>query len=159
MSTVETTGPFPKPALLAVGLLLGVTLAGVATVRIARNSAPAVAPAAPPSVASVDLRFSDERDGSIRILDDRSGALVSTLAPDTNGFIRGVMRGLARDRLSRHIGQAPPFRLSRDRAGKLWLQDTATHRLIDLEAFGTGNRAAFADLLQLRAAASSESRT
>ena len=77
--------------------------------------------------------------------DEPAGVPAET--PDTNGFVRGVMRGMARDRLSRHIGQAPPFRLSRDARGKLWLQDTATSRLIDLEAFGEGNRAAFAAFL------------
>ncbi|CAN5216449.1 hypothetical protein BH09PSE2_BH09PSE2_16830 [soil metagenome] len=160
MSDIDA-GPFPKPALIAVMALLGVSLAGTAAVRLARVSGPVVTPIAPASAVSVDLRFSDQPDGSIRIDDDRSGALVATLAPDTNGFIRGVMRGLARDRISRHIGEAPPFRLSQDHAGKLWLQDTATHRLIDLEAFGTGNRAAFAELLQPRApaAAGAESKT
>ena len=66
---------------------------------------------------------------------------------DKRGFVRGVMRGLARDRISRHIGEAPPFRLSQARDGELWLQDTATGRLIDLESFGVTNRAAFLDLL------------
>ena len=146
MSDIDS-GPFPKPALIAVALLVGVSLAGTAAVRIAKTSGPVAAPVAPAAAASVDLRFSDQADGSIRISDDRSGAVVATLAPDSNGFIRGVMRGLARDRISRHIGEAPPFRLSQDHAGKLWLQDTATQRLIDLEAFGTGNRAAFADLM------------
>ena len=146
MSAIDSE-PFPKAALIAVGAMLAVTLAGTAAVRLARVSAPAAPITAPAAVAAVDLRFADQADGSIRVSDDRSGALVATLAPDTNGFVRGVMRGMARDRMSRHIGQAPPFRLSRDAGGKLWLQDTATSRLIDLEAFGSGNREAFAVFL------------
>lgn len=144
MSDTTVQDPFPKGALIAVGLMLGVTLAGTAAARLARLSGPVTPVSAPPAVAAVDLRFADEADGSVQVRDARSGALVSTLAPDTNGFVRGVMRGMARDRISRHIGAAPPFHLSRDGAGRLWLQDTATHRLIDLEAFGSGNRAAFA---------------
>ena len=158
MSDIDS-GPFPKPALIAVSLLLGLSLAGTAAVRLAKLSGPTAPPSAPAAAASVDLRFSDQADGSIRISDDRSGAVVATLAPDSNGFVRGVMRGLARDRISRHIGEAPPFRLSRDHAGKLWLQDTATKRLIDLEAFGTGNRAAFADLMGPSAPPSPGTRT
>ena len=146
MSEIDS-GPFPKGALVAIGGLLAVTLAGTAAVRLHRAANPAAAPAPPPAVAAVDLRFADQADGSVRVSDGRTGALVARLAPDTNGFVRGVMRGMARDRLSRHIGQAPPFRLSRDARGKLWLQDTATSRLIDLEAFGEGNRAAFAAFL------------
>ena len=146
MSDIDA-GPFPKGALVAIGGLLALTLVGTAAVRLNRASHPVAAPAAPAAVAAVNLRFADQTDGSVRVSDERTGAVVATLAPDTNGFVRGVMRGMARDRLSRHIGQAPPFRLSRDARGKLWLQDTATSRLIDLEAFGEGNRAAFAAFL------------
>lgn len=146
MSAIDTEA-FPKGALIAVGAMLAVTLAGTAAVRLAKVSAPSAPIAPPAAVAAVDLRFADQADGSIRVSDARTSALVSTLAPDTNGFVRGVLRGMARDRMSRHIGQAPPFRLSRDGRGSLWLQDTATGRLIDLEAFGSGNREAFAGFL------------
>ncbi len=138
---------FPTGALAAVGALLLITVGGTAAARLAHLSAPALPAAPPPAVSSVDLRFADRTDGSIRVSDARTGAALSTLAPGTNGFVRGVMRGMARDRLSRRIGEGPPFRLSRDGAGRLWLQDTATLRLIDLEAFGADNRAAFAAFL------------
>ena len=138
---------FPKGALVAVGALLALTVGGTAAVRLVRASAPAPVIEAPPAVAAVSLNFADAADGSVHVLNAASGATVAVLAPDTNGFVRGVMRGMARDRMSRHIGAAPPFRLSRDREGKLWLQDTATRRLIDLDAFGDGNRAAFAGFL------------
>ena len=146
MSAVDHE-PFPKAALVATAALLGVTLAGTAAVRLARLSGPIAPISAPAAIAAIDLRFADAPDGSIKVSDARSGALVSTVAPGVGGFVRGVMRGMARDRLARHIGEGPPFRLSRDGAGQLWLQDTATGRLIDLEAFGAGNRAAFAAFL------------
>ena len=139
--------PFPRGALIATAAMLGVTLAGVAAVRIARLSGPVAPVTAPAATTAVELRFADASDGSIKVSDARSGAQVATVAPGTGGFVRGVMRGMARDRLARHIGEQPPFRLSRDGAGQLWLQDTATGRLIDLEAFGSGNRAAFAAFL------------
>lgn len=144
MSAAPVQDPFPRGALIGVGIMLAVVLAGTATARLVRLSGPVAPLTAPPAVAAVDLRFADEADGSVQVREARSGALVSTLAPDTNGFVRGVMRGMARDRLSRHIGAGPPFHLSRDAASHLWLQDTATGRLIDLEAFGSGNRGAFA---------------
>ena len=139
--------PFPRGALVATAALVGVSLAGTAAVRLARVSGSVAPISAPAAVAAIDLRFSDGADGSIRVSDARSGAAVSTVAPGVGGFVRGVMRGMARDRHARHIGEGPPFRLSRDGAGQLWLQDTATGRLIDLEAFGAGNRAAFAAFL------------
>jgi hypothetical protein len=74
--------------------------------------------------------------------------LAGTVNPGEGGFIRGVMRGLARDRISRHIGAEPPFRLALSADGQLTLFDTATGRLIDLESFGQGNRDSFFDLLR-----------
>jgi len=99
-------------------------------------------------VASVDLRFNDEPDGSVRIIRAADNGLAGTVHPGEGGFIRGVMRGLARDRISHNIGEQPPFRLSLSGDGQLTLLDTATGRLIDLESFGQGNRDSFFDLLR-----------
>ena len=151
MSAIEHE-PFPKAALVATAAMLGVALAGTAAVRLARLTGPMAPISAPAAVAAIDLRCADAPDGSIRGSDARTGAPVSTVAPGVGGFVRGVMRGMARDRISRHIGERPPFRLSRDGAGELWLQDSATGRLIDLEAFGAGNRASFAAFLPDRRA-------
>jgi putative photosynthetic complex assembly protein len=96
----------------------------------------------------MDLRFSDQSDGSIRITRAADNGLAGTVHPGDGGFIRGVMRGLARDRISRHIGAEPPFRLALSGDGQLTLFDTATGRLIDLESFGEGNRASFFELLR-----------
>ena len=74
------------------------------------------------------------------------------LPPGTNGFIRGVLRGLARDRKLQRIGTEPPFRLTRWVDGRLSLDDPATGRRIELGAFGPTNAAAFAGLLYDRSA-------
>ena len=147
MTATTSADAFPKGAVIAMGAVIALTIAGAGASRLAKLSAPVAPITAPASQAAVELRFADQADGSIAITEARTGAVVSTVAPDTGGFIRGVMRGLARDRMMRHIGQVAPFRLSRDGQGQLWLQDTATQRLIDLEAFGAGNRASFAALL------------
>jgi putative photosynthetic complex assembly protein len=72
---------------------------------------------------------------------------VAVLAPGTNGFIRGVLRGLARDRRSRGISQEPAFRLAQWPDGRLSLEDLATGKRIELGSFGATNRAAFAQIL------------
>jgi putative photosynthetic complex assembly protein len=150
MSALDTE-PFPRFALFSAGALVAASLIGTAAVRLVRTSAPQ-APAAISAealpVASLDLRFKDQPDGSIRITRAADDGLAGTVHPDEGGFIRGVMRGLARDRISRHIGEEPPFRLSLSGDGQLTLLDTATGRLIDLESFGQGNRASFFDLLR-----------
>jgi putative photosynthetic complex assembly protein len=81
------------------------------------------------------------------VSDSRTERQVALIQPGVGGFVRGVLRGLARDRISRRIGDAPPFRLSQAVDGHLSLKDTATGRLIDLESFGSDNRAAFMRLL------------
>jgi putative photosynthetic complex assembly protein len=144
--TAAAPDTFPKSALIATGALLLAAVGGTAAVRIARIVSPPAPVAAPVAASAVDLRFGDRADGAVTV-SRADGAPVAVLAPDTNGFVRGVMRGLARERLSRHLGAAAPFRLSRDTAGRLWLQDLATRRLVDLEAFGGDNRAAFAAFL------------
>jgi len=75
------------------------------------------------------------------------GDVVEVLEPGTNGFVRGVLRGLARDRKLRGIGPQPPFELTRWTDGRLSLTDTATGREIELDAFGPTNVGAFARLL------------
>jgi putative photosynthetic complex assembly protein len=155
MSALDTQ-PFPRGALIAVGLLVGLSVASTAAVRLARLHEPparwATTPADP--VTSEDLRFSDGPDGSVSVRDSGTGALVATLAPGSGGFVRGVMRGLVHDRKVRGIGTEAPFRLSELQDRELWLEDTATGRVIDLQAFGSTNRDAFFHLLHPQAAPS-----
>ncbi len=66
-----------------------------------------------------------------------------------NGFIRGVLRGMARDRKLRDIGPAAPFTLTLFSDDALTLADPATGRSIELGSFGPTNRQSFADLLLL----------
>ena len=148
MSALDTE-PFPRGALIAVALLLGLSVAGTAAFRLAHLHAPTGAAAPRAQLRdSEDLRFIDGPDGSVVVRDSRTDRLVATLAPGTGAFVRGVMRGLAHDRKVRGIDSAPPFRLSEWAGGELDLEDTATGRRIDLEAFGASNRDAFMKLLR-----------
>jgi putative photosynthetic complex assembly protein len=148
--------PFPRGALIAAAALVGFSLLATTAVRLVRiNASPAPAAASLPAPAlTADLRFSDEADGSIRVQNARTDRVVATIQPGVGGFVRGVMRGLARDRISRQIGETPPFRLSEAQDGRMTLQDTATGRVIDLQSFGSGNREAFVQLLQAPGAGS-----
>jgi putative photosynthetic complex assembly protein len=126
-------------------MLVGLALVLVTVARLTGYS-PEQAPAST-VVESYDLRFEDRADGAVLVYDDPSGALAYTVQPGTNGFIRGVLRGLVRDRRADHVGRARPFRLTRWANGRLSLDDPATGRHIDLEVFGPTNAAAFADIL------------
>ena len=146
MSALDTE-PFPRGALIAPSALIGISLAATTFVRVTgmnTATAPVVTEAPTRSIA---VRFIDEADGSVSVREGRTNALVTSLAPGSDGFIRSVMRGLAHDRKRRGIGPEQPFLVSQWRDGRLALEDRATGRLIDLNAFGDSNRDAFARLL------------
>jgi putative photosynthetic complex assembly protein len=147
MSALDTE-PFPTRALVAAAALIGFSMVATAVGRYVRvNTPPPVEQSAPAPSRAVNLRFIDETDGSVTVRNSDSGVTVANLAPGTNGFIRGVMRGLARERRSRSIGAEPPFRLAAWPDGRLTLDDTATGRRIDLNAFGISNQDAFEKVL------------
>ena len=68
------------------------------------------------------------RDGSIQVTDARTGQVAASVEPGTNGFIRGTLRGLARERKRQGIGIEPPFMLTRWADGRLSLEDPTTGR-------------------------------
>ena len=63
------------------------------------------------------------------------------------GFLRGALRALARERRVRGLGSEQPFQLIARTDGRLTLADPATGQRIDLESFGPVNAGAFAVLL------------
>jgi putative photosynthetic complex assembly protein len=148
MSAIDAD-PFPRGALIAAGSLVIFSLVATTAVRIAKLNAPPAPGAASvaPPLQSIDLWFVDKANGAVSVRDQGGAHQIAVLEPGTNGFIRGVMRGLAHDRVRRGIGAAPPFRLSKWTAGRLTLDDTATGRQIDLNSFGVQNTGAFAQLL------------
>ncbi len=127
-------------ASLVVGSLLLVGVARLTGYKPAQPDATAV-------VESRNLRFEDRADGAVLIYSAPADRLVDTLPPGTNGFVRGVLRGLVRERRADQIGAAPPFRLTRWADGRLSLDDPSTGRHVDLEVFGPTNAGAFADIL------------
>jgi putative photosynthetic complex assembly protein len=143
--------PFPRGALLAAGALLGVVLLAAAWGRI---SGVGVVNTPEPVVAeSRELLFFDRDDGAVVVMDGGNERLVAILESGTNGFIRGVLRGMARERKSMAIGPESPFELVRTGSGELFLNDPQTGRRISLSAFGPTNAGDFARLLEADATA------
>ena len=107
------------------------------------------APFATP-IRSADLVIGDRNDGSVDVVQAGTGRLIETLPPATNGFLRVVLAGLVRERRREDMGApSTPFRLTRWSDGRLTLDDAATGKLIELEAFGQSNEVAFGRLLDL----------
>jgi putative photosynthetic complex assembly protein len=137
--------PFPRGALLGAAALVAATIALAAAARWGGLGVTQV-PAAE-AVAARDLRFDDRADGAVVVHDARTGELVDVGPPGTNGFLRGALRGLARERRMHGIGSEPPFRLASRADGRLILEDPSTGRRIALDAFGPTNAGAFGRLL------------
>ena len=145
-ATTSTTVVSHWPIPAACGLVLA-SIAVVAAVRL--SGAPISVPDAP-AVATRELRFIDQPDGSIAIVDVRDSRVVDSVVGQS-GFIRGTLRGLARERKRQGIGAEQPFTLIAHTDGRLTLMDKATGRRIDLESFGPTNAGQFARLLNAAA--------
>lgn len=153
MSNIDTE-PFPRFALIAAALLIAGSITAAASARYARVHSPEASVESAAPLATRDLTFFDMANGSVEVRDSAGAQVLYVAEPGTNGFIRGVMRGMARDRRSRGIGQGPAFRLAQWPDGRLSLQDLATGRQIELGAFGADNRVAFSQLLSSERGAS-----
>ena len=142
---VEGGGPAHamRLPLFAAGALVLAALAGTSLVRLSGINITAPDAAA---VVTRELRFEDRSDGSIAVFDGRTNQLVDTVQGQA-GFVRGTLRGLARERIRSGIGAEPPFELIGRADGRMTLVDPSTGRRVDLESFGPTNAAEFARLL------------
>ena len=138
-----TSTTFPRGPLMAAGALVLAALAGTAAMRLSGVDIHNPDAAA---VVTRELRFEDRPDGSIAVLDAGDQRLISTITGQS-GFVRGTLRGLARERKRSGLGPEQAFQLIGRADGRLTLQDPATGRVVDLESFGPVNAAEFARLL------------
>ncbi len=131
----------PHPIKLLGSLVLLVLLA----VGWARWQGVAVRFADAPPLWQRELRFVDAPGGDVLALDAHSGEAVARFAGE-QGFVRGTLRALARERHRRGLGADAPLRLLAQTDGRLSLIDPSTGERIGLEAFGASNLAVFAAL-------------
>ncbi len=142
----SSAGPgFPRVPLYAAGALVLFMLLAVTLVRLTGIGVVHVVDA--PVVETREFRFEDRPDGSIAVLDAHYHQ-IDTVAPGSNGFLRGTLRGLARERKREGIGPDIPFRMVGHADGRLMLEDPGTGRRVDLGSFGPTNAAAFARLME-----------
>lgn len=140
----EANVDFPRAPLWGAAVLLVTALVVTAGGRTV-----ATPDAMPPAAAVVtrDLLFVDRPEGGVAVYDAREKRQLDVLAPGSDGFVRGVLRSIARERRGHGLGPTVPVRLAARNNGDLTLEDPATGRLIHLTAFGPTNTAAFARFL------------
>lgn len=137
---------FPRWVLWATAGLLAFTLGGVALVRITGNGPDQLIAA---TLSERLLRFEDRPNGSVAVIDGVTGQLLTTMTGE-QGFLRGAIRALARDRNARKIGPEQPFKLISREGGRLTLFDPVSGQRVDLESFGPTNAAVFAPFLTMQ---------
>lgn len=139
---------FPRVLLIGAAALLTFV---ISLTWLARTSGVGVVTLQPAAVVeSRDLNFLDLPNGGVSVVDFALGREIATFSTTSHGFIKVLMRDLAQARKAAGIGAEAPFRLSRRVDGQSILQDTATGRIIILNAFGSANAAAFTQLLPSR---------
>ena len=134
----------PKHIALVLGLVMLATLILVAVVRY---SGVDIRYADSPSQQVRLLRFADMDNGDIGVFNAQDGSELARFSGE-QGFMRGALRAMARERKRHDIGPMVPFELHARTDGRLTLIDPATHMRLDLESFGPPNAGLFAQLLQ-----------
>jgi putative photosynthetic complex assembly protein len=154
MSHAHHNEPFPRRALIGAGALVGTTLLLTGAVSLGLIAKPKNAEQVRVEnglrpAASRTLTFADVEGGGLEILDVGSGSVATVIQPgEQSGFIRGVLRGLMRERRMAGLSLTAPFDLTLWENGRLSLRDTLTGRTIELGSFGADNRNAFLRLVQ-----------
>lgn len=144
---------FPPWVLGAAGGIVGMTILVVFGVSLgvlpARPTAPELrAENHVGIVKSANFVFADRADGALIANDAKTGKPALVLEPGSNsGFIRGVMRGMMRERMLHEVSRYGAVTITQWADGALTLKDSSTGRILELGSFGHTNRAAFAQLL------------
>jgi putative photosynthetic complex assembly protein len=89
-------------------------------------------------VATKILKFEDQKDGAVVVIDSSSNKVIDVIHGEA-GFVRGILRTVARERRIHGIGQDEPLFLMAYDDGRLILKDPTTNTKIELESFGSTN--------------------
>jgi putative photosynthetic complex assembly protein len=125
-----------------LGLAVALTLVGTAWQRYAGEP---LSDEAAPVLWQRSLHFEDRPNGDIGVVDAVSRQEVASFQGE-QGFVRGALRALARERRRHQLGPDQPFELTGHVNGRLTLRDPATGMRLNLESFGPTNAAVFSRL-------------
>lgn len=147
MDTTTRSHPLPashevvsRRALMTIGVTLASVLGGVALVQMTGHGPKRREGQA---LSRRLLRFEDMPDGGILVLDHARGDRLAVMTGE-QGFLRGVLRSLMRERRRSGMDLRAPLELVARADGGLTLADPSTGQRIELESFGPSNLAVFA---------------
>lgn len=139
---------FPKLPLFTAFALIGFSIAATLFGRVTDIGTLRTTVTTPAAIR--DVRFIGGSDEVMEVRDAASGELVETIPTGQDGFIRGALRGIGRDRKLRGLPADEPYRIIRWDDGRLTLSDLVTGLRVELDPFGPTNSGAFARLLAER---------
>jgi putative photosynthetic complex assembly protein len=84
------------------------------------------------------LKFEDRLDGGVTVIDATTNQIIDVVQGEA-GFVRGILRTVARERRIRGLGKEDPVNLMAFNDGRLVLLDPLTNTQIELESFGSQN--------------------
>jgi putative photosynthetic complex assembly protein len=140
MQTLNAPRAFNPMLLLAAAAVSSLLL-----VASARWSGTPVQQFDSPVTHSRALQFDDTPAGAVVVHDANTGLEVA-LFEGEQGFVRGVLRSMARSRKLQSADRHAPLMLQNHADGSLSLYDASTGERINLESFGHTQRATFARL-------------
>jgi putative photosynthetic complex assembly protein len=88
------------------------------------------------------LKFEDRADGAVTVIDAQTNQVIDVVQGEA-GFIRGILRTIARERRIRGLNGNEPIELKSYNDGRLVLQDPLTNTSLELESFGSTNVESF----------------
>ena len=145
----------PRPALIAAGALVAITIGLAAASRLGLLQA-APGPTAlntlvsftvSPTRQAKDARSSGVQAAPLVIRNSATGATLAQLTPKQDPFLRTTLHALIAQRSAAHRAVSAPFILAKGQGDSLILRDPTAGTAIDLAAFGRSNEAQFASLL------------
>ena len=106
-----------------LGYGLGVMLAGIlALVVLSAGEKHSDRRPVNEAIFARDILFSDRVDGGISIRDASTGQMIGEISPGEGGFVRGALRGFARERRLQNPGMESPLRLAAVQGGAIVLE-------------------------------------
>jgi putative photosynthetic complex assembly protein len=144
MSELHRT-PAPPVLLLAA---CGLALVAIAAAWIGGKEDRDLRATLAPAVHERTLVFVGDVTGeALTVLDGGTGDVIEQIPPGESTFIRGMLRGIGRERDVKGIAADVPLLLSARADGSVTVVDEGTGIVYDLRAFGSGNVREFARLL------------
>jgi putative photosynthetic complex assembly protein len=130
---------------LPIGWLIALMALTLGLVAWAQQQGWRVTVSDAPTAWEMSLQFKDLPNGDIAVLDTQRGLTLREFSGE-QGFLRGSLRALARQRRVAEADHQAPVLLRALTDGRLLLIDPTQGVRIDLDSFGPSNKAVFAGL-------------